>query len=99
LPPKPYSGLSEGLSRLWLMPMRSKAWRKMIFAWLPLSTNHGVDVGCATQIDVSGVEGQWHMGPLRLHDWTGDGDVVDVAVMVPLLSLRVEVDAGPPVIM
>jgi hypothetical protein len=36
------------------------------------------------------------MGPLRLHDWTGDGDVVDVAVMVPLLSLRVEVDAGPP---
>jgi hypothetical protein len=30
LPPKPYNGLSEGLSRLWLMPMRSKAWRKMI---------------------------------------------------------------------
>jgi hypothetical protein len=58
--------------------------------------NHGVDVGCAAQIDVSGVEGQWHIGPLRLHDWTGDGDVVDAAVMVPLLSLRVEVDAGPP---
>jgi hypothetical protein len=38
LPPKPYNGLSEGLSRLWLMPMRSKAWRKMISAWLPLST-------------------------------------------------------------
>jgi hypothetical protein len=36
------------------------------------------------------------MGPLRLHDWTSDGDVVDAAVMVPLLSLRVEVDAGPP---
>jgi hypothetical protein len=32
LPPKLYSGLSEGLSRLWLMPMRSKAWRKMISA-------------------------------------------------------------------
>jgi hypothetical protein len=43
-----------------------------------------------------GVEGQWHMGPLCLHDWTGDGDVVDAAVVVPLLSLRVEVDAGPP---
>jgi hypothetical protein len=38
LPPKPYNGLSEGLSRLWLMPMRSKAWRKMISTWLPLST-------------------------------------------------------------
>jgi hypothetical protein len=25
LPPKPCKGLSEGLSRLWLMPMRSKA--------------------------------------------------------------------------
>jgi hypothetical protein len=58
--------------------------------------NHGVDVGCAAQIDVAGVEGQWHMGPLRLHDWTSDGDVVNAAVMVPLLSLRVEVDVGPP---
>jgi hypothetical protein len=31
-----------------------------------------------------------------LHDWAGDGDVVDVSVVVPLLSLRVEVEAGPP---
>jgi hypothetical protein len=38
LPPKPYRGLSEGLSKLWLMPMRSKAWRKMISVWLPLLT-------------------------------------------------------------
>ena len=52
--------------------------------------------GGAAQIDVSGVEGQWHMGPLCLHDWTGDGDMVDAAVMVPLLSLRIEVDAGSP---
>jgi hypothetical protein len=36
------------------------------------------------------------MGPLCLHDWTGDGDVVDAAVMVPLLPLCVEVGAGPP---
>ena len=36
------------------------------------------------------------MEPLRPHDWTGDGDMVDAAVMVPLLSLRVEVGAGPP---
>jgi hypothetical protein len=36
------------------------------------------------------------MGPLRLHDRTGDGDVVDAVVVVPLLLLRVEVGAGPP---
>jgi hypothetical protein len=30
-------------------------------------------VWCAAQVDVAGVEGQWHMGPLRLHDWTGEG--------------------------
>jgi hypothetical protein len=30
-----------------------------------------------------------------LHDWAGDGDVVDASVVIPLLSLRVEVDAGP----
>jgi hypothetical protein len=36
------------------------------------------------------------VGPLRLYDWAGDGDVVDASVVVPLLSLRVEVDAGPP---
>jgi NhaP-type Na+/H+ or K+/H+ antiporter len=36
------------------------------------------------------------VGPLRLYDWAGDGDVVDTSVVVPLLSLRVEVDAGPP---
>jgi hypothetical protein len=58
--------------------------------------NHGVDVGCATQVDVSGVEGQWHMGPLCLHDWTSDGDMVNAAVVVPLLSFCVEVSAGPP---
>jgi hypothetical protein len=57
---------------------------------------HGVNVGCAAQVNISGVEGQRHVGPLRLHDWAGDGDVVDASVVVPLLSLRVEVDAGPP---
>jgi hypothetical protein len=56
---------------------------------------HGVHVGCAAQVDISGIEGQRHVGPLHLHDWTGDGDVVDASVVVPLLSLRFEVDAGP----
>jgi hypothetical protein len=60
---------------------------------------HGVHVRCAAQVDVSGVEGQRHVGPLCLHDWAGDGDVVDASVVVPLLSFRVKVDAGPPVIM
>jgi hypothetical protein len=46
--------------------------------------------------DVSGVEGQWHVGPLCLHDRAGDGDVVDAAVVIPLLPLCVEVGAGPP---
>jgi hypothetical protein len=57
--------------------------------------DHGVDVGGVVQIDISGVEGQWHVGPLCLHDRAGDDDVVDAAVMVPLLPLCVEVDAGP----
>jgi hypothetical protein len=35
------------------------------------------------------------MRPLRLHNWAGDGDVVNASVVVPLLSFRVEVDAGP----
>jgi hypothetical protein len=36
------------------------------------------------------------VGPLCLHDWAGDGDVIDAAVVVPLLPLCVEVGAGPP---
>jgi hypothetical protein len=39
LPPKPYKGLSAGLSRLWLMPMRSKACKKVMLTQLPLSTS------------------------------------------------------------
>jgi hypothetical protein len=43
------------------------------------------------------------MGPLRLYGFNvsgvkGDGDVVDAAVVVPLLPLRVEIGTGPPVI-
>ena len=36
------------------------------------------------------------MGLLRLHDWASDRDMVDAAVVVPLLPLGVEVSAGPP---
>jgi hypothetical protein len=89
LPPKPYSGLFEGLSKLWLMPMRLKAWRKMISAWLPLSTK----TLCRSQPATLQL---MHMGPLCVHDWTSDDDVVDAAVVVPLMSLCVEVDTRPP---
>jgi hypothetical protein len=30
-----------------------------------------------------------------LYHWVGEGDMVDTPVMIPLLSLRLEVDAGP----
>jgi hypothetical protein len=36
------------------------------------------------------------MGSLCLHDWASDGDMVDAAVVVPLLPLGVEVSARPP---
>jgi hypothetical protein len=36
------------------------------------------------------------VGPLCLHDWASDSDMVDDAVVVPLLPLGVEVSAGPP---
>ncbi len=63
---------------------------------VPGSLRFRINVGCAAEVDISSVEGQRHVRPLRLHDWTSDGDVVDASVVVPLLSLRVEVDAGPP---
>jgi hypothetical protein len=57
--------------------------------------NHGVAVGGAAQVDVSCVEGYRYVGPLCLHDWASDGDVVDATVVAPLLPLCVEVSAGP----
>jgi hypothetical protein len=30
-----------------------------------------------------------------LHDWAGEGDVVDASVVIPLLPLCLEVNAGP----
>jgi hypothetical protein len=35
------------------------------------------------------------MLPLCLYDWAGEGDVVDASVVIPLLPLRFEVNAGP----
>jgi hypothetical protein len=78
-------------------------------AWLPLSTKTlcrsqpatlqlitMASMWGAAQVDISGIKGQQHVGPLCLHDWAGDDDVVDASVVVPLLSLHIEVDAGPP---
>jgi hypothetical protein len=30
-----------------------------------------------------------------LHDWAGDGNMVDASVVIPLLPLHVKVNAGP----
>jgi hypothetical protein len=75
-------------------------------AWLPLSTrtlcrSQPATLQLITMVSMWGalrrstsraskVSGTWD------HDWTGDGDMVDAAVVVPLLPLRVEVGAGPP---
>jgi hypothetical protein len=57
--------------------------------------HHGVDMMGAAQINVSSVEGEWHMRPPCLYHWAGEGDVVNTSVVVPLLLLHVEVHAGP----
>jgi hypothetical protein len=110
LPPKPYRGVVRGLEQAVAYAhaiegmeeddVRLAAIVDQDFVQVPAChatvDDHGVDVGGAAQIDVSGVEGQWHVGPLCLHDRAGDGDVVDAAVVVPLLPLCVEVGTGPP---
>jgi hypothetical protein len=30
--------------------------------------HHSIDMGCTSEIDVSGIEGEWYMGPLCLND-------------------------------
>jgi hypothetical protein len=91
------------------MPMQSKACRKMMSAWLPLSTNtlcksHPAtlqlitmaSVWRAAQINVPSIESERDMGPFCLYHWAGEIGVVDTAVVVLFRSLGVEVDAGSP---
>jgi hypothetical protein len=62
----------------------------------PAVDYHGVCVWSAAQGDIPGVEGERYMGPLRLHHWASESDVVHTSIVVLFLSLGVEVHAGSP---
>jgi hypothetical protein len=51
---------------------------------------------CTAQVNVPGIESERYMGPLCLHHWTGESDVVDTTIMILFLPLGVEVYAGSP---
>jgi hypothetical protein len=51
---------------------------------------------CNAQVDVPGIESDRYMGPLRLHHWTGESDVVDTPIVVLFLPLGIEVYTGSP---
>jgi hypothetical protein len=50
-------------------------------------------MGCAAEIDVSCVEGEWYMGPLCLNNWPSEGYVIDPLIVVFLLPFCVEFGA------
>jgi hypothetical protein len=62
----------------------------------PVVDYHGVCMWSAAQVDIPGVEGERYMGPLRLHHWASESDVVHTSIVVLFLSLGVEVHAGYP---
>ena len=45
--------------------------------------------------DISCIEGEWHMGPLRLNHRPGEGYMVYPLIVVFLLSFSFELGAGP----
>jgi hypothetical protein len=51
---------------------------------------------CAAQVNISGIESERYKGPLRLHHWAGESDVVNTAIVVLFLSLGVKVHARSP---
>jgi hypothetical protein len=62
----------------------------------PAVDYHGVCMWSAVQVDIPGVEGERYMGPLRLHHWASESDMVHTSIVVLFLSLGVEVHAGSP---
>jgi hypothetical protein len=52
-----------------------------------------LSVRSAAQVNVSGVEGERYMGPICLHYWASESDMVHTSVVVPFLPLCVEVHA------
>jgi hypothetical protein len=62
-------------------------------ACYPAVDHHGVCVWNAAQVNVPGIEGERYMGPLCLHHWVSEGDMVHTSIVVPFLPLCVEVHA------
>jgi hypothetical protein len=65
-------------------------------ACYPTVDYHGVCMQCVAQVNISSVKSERYMGPLRLHYWAGESDVVNTAIVVLFLSLGVEVNARSP---
>jgi hypothetical protein len=53
----------------------------------------------AAQVNIPSVKGERYMGPLCLHYWSSESDVVHTTIVVLFLSLGVKVHAGSLVIM
>jgi hypothetical protein len=54
-----------------------------------------VCMGHTAEVNISCVEGEWHMGPLRLNDGASEGYVVYPSVVIFLLSFCLKLTAGP----
>ena len=54
-----------------------------------------VCMGHTVEVDISCIEGEWHVGPLRLDDGPSEGYMVYPSVVVFLLSFCLEPRAGP----
>jgi hypothetical protein len=57
--------------------------------------NQCICMGCATQVDVSCIEGKWDVGPLHLDHWAGEGYMIESLVMVLHLSLFLKLGDRP----
>jgi hypothetical protein len=49
----------------------------------------------AAQVNVSSIKGEQDMGPLCLHCWASESDMVHASVVVPFLPFCFEVNVGP----
>jgi hypothetical protein len=52
-------------------------------------------MGRTEEVDISCIEGEWHVGPLRLDDGPGGGYMVYPSIVVFLLSFGFKLRAGP----
>jgi hypothetical protein len=56
-------------------------------------------MGCAVEVDVSCVKGEWYVGPLCLNDWPGEGYMIDPSIVVFFYRFVSNLELDPPVIM